>query len=92
MCAALYVGRDVPYPTSLHIHTTHSLSLSYIQGGMLALPAGLAAGAGTGYLPAYLLLGFSALSSAYTFVLVGRSVEATKARSFKEVRTSLMGG
>ncbi len=52
---------------------------------MLALPAGLAAGAGTGYLPAYLLLGFSALSSAYTFVLVGRSVEATKARSFKEV-------
>lgn len=28
-----------------------------------------------------------ALSSAYTFVLVGRSVEATKARSFKEVRS-----
>lgn len=53
---------------------------------MLALPAGLAAGAGTGYLPAYLLLAFSALSSAYTFVLVGRSVEATKARSFKEAR------
>lgn len=26
---------------------------------MLALPAGLAAGAGTGYLTAYLLLGFS---------------------------------
>lgn len=52
---------------------------------MLALPAGLAAGSGTGYFPAYLLLAFSAISSAYTFILVGRAVEATKARNFKEV-------
>ena len=58
---------------------------------MLALPAGLAAGAGTGYLPAYLLLVFSAVSSAYTFILVGRAVEATKARSFKELWSRTVG-
>lgn len=53
---------------------------------MLALPGGLIAGAGTGYGPAFGLLVFSALSSAYTFILVGRSVEATKSGSFKQVR------
>lgn len=54
---------------------------------MLALPAGLIAGAGTGYGPAFALLIFSALSCGYTFILVGRTVEATKAGSFKEVRS-----
>jgi hypothetical protein len=52
---------------------------------MLALPAGLAAGAGTGYVPAFGLLAFSAVSCAYTFILVGRAVEVTKSSSFKEV-------
>lgn len=42
--------------TSFTSHSYHNIQQ---QGGMLALPAGLAAGAGTGYLPAYLLLGFS---------------------------------
>jgi len=55
------------------------------QGGMLALPGGLIAGAGSGYGPAFGLLVFSALSSAYTFILVGRSVEATNSGSFKQV-------
>lgn len=55
---------------------------------MLALPGGMIAASGTGFGPAYILLAFSAISCAYTFVLVGRSVEATGASSFKEVRQS----
>ncbi|EWM22597.1 Amino acid transporter, transmembrane [Nannochloropsis gaditana] len=80
-----------PPGTSSSVASMVNLAKNIIGGGMLALPAGLAAGAGTGYIPAYLLLAFSAVSSAYTFVLVGRSVEATRSRSFKEAWSRTVG-
>jgi len=80
-----------PPGTSTLVASIVNLAKNIIGGGMLALPAGLAAGAGTGYMPAYLLLAFSAVSSAYTFILVGRSVEATKSRSFKEAWSRTVG-
>ncbi len=84
-------GLAPPPGTSSLTASIVNLAKNIIGGGMLALPAGLAAGAGTGYLPAYLLLAFSAISSAYTFILVGRSVEATRSRSFKEAWSRTVG-
>lgn len=80
-----------PPGTSTLMASIVNLAKNIIGGGMLALPAGLAAGAGTGYIPAFLLLAFSAVSSAYTFILVGRSVEATKSNSFKEAWSRTVG-
>mmetsp|Transcript_37424 Transcript_37424/g.120041 ORF Transcript_37424/g.120041 Transcript_37424/m.120041 type:complete len:409 (-) Transcript_37424:1256-2482(-) len=62
-----------------------SLVKTIIGGGMLALPAGMAAGRGTGVVPATLIVVAHALLSAYTYVLVGRSVAATNARDFREL-------
>ena len=83
--------RAPPPGKSSLVASSINLAKNIIGGGMLALPAGLIAGAGTGLGPAYIFLAFAAISSAYTFILVGRSVEATKANSFKELWERTLG-
>merc|ERR1712091_90773 len=58
---------------------TVSLFKTIVGGGILALPAGMAAGRGTGVLPGLLILALHAGASAYTYSLVGRSVAKTLA-------------
>ena len=58
---------------------TVSLFKTIVGGGILALPAGMAAGRGTGVLPGLLILALHAGASAYTYSLVGRSVAKTRA-------------
>ena len=58
---------------------------------MLALPAGMAAGRGTGAIPACVLVLFSMVLSSYSFNLVGRTVEATGARDFRELWSLTVG-
>jgi len=62
-----------------------SMSKNIIGGGMLALAWGMAAGKGTGWLPAFGVLGGSCAASAYTFYLVGKLVEQTGARDFRSL-------
>jgi len=62
-----------------------ALTKNIIGAGMLALPAGMAAGKGTGQLPAVLLVIVSCLLSTYSFTLVGRVVEVTGAVDFREL-------
>ncbi|KAG5190219.1 transmembrane amino acid transporter protein-domain-containing protein [Tribonema minus] len=71
--------------------STFNLAKNIIGGGMLALPAGMAAGRGTGYAPAFALMAATCVLSAYTFVLVGKSVDATGARSFKDLWAKTIG-
>ena len=64
---------------------TVSLFKTIVGGGILALPAGMAAGRGTGVLPGLLILALHAGASAYTYSLVGRSVAKTRAKTFSEL-------
>jgi len=64
---------------------TISLFKTIVGGGILALPAGMAAAQGTGILPGLAILALHAGVSAYTYALVGRSVAATRARTFAEL-------
>ena len=59
---------------------TVSLFKTIVGGGILALPAGMAAGRGTGVLPGLLILALHAGASAYTYSLVGRSVAKTRSK------------
>jgi len=68
-----------------------SLTKNIVGAGMLALPAGMAAGKGTGSVPALLLVGFSCFLSTYCFNLVGRCVEATGAKDFRELWSLTVG-
>ncbi|KAJ8600101.1 hypothetical protein CTAYLR_003454 [Chrysophaeum taylorii] len=58
-----------------------------VGGGIMALPSGMAAGKGTGVVPALVILVLHACLSAYTFDLVGRAVELTGARDFGDLWT-----
>ncbi|CAM9368204.1 unnamed protein product, partial [Chrysoparadoxa australica] len=71
--------------------STFNLAKTMIGGGMLALPAGVAAGTGTGWVPAFSILLFSATMSGYTFHLVSRCVEYKGAKSFKELWAQTLG-
>ena len=62
-----------------------SLFKTIVGGGILALPAGMAAGTGTGVAPGVAILAIHGLASAYTYSLVGRAVKKTGARSFNEL-------
>lgn len=62
-----------------------ALAKNIIGGGMLALPAGMAASKGTGFVPALALTAFSATASAYTFAVIGAAVEHTGATDFKDL-------
>jgi len=68
-----------------------SLTKNIIGAGMLALPAGMAAGKGTGVLPALAIVLFSGALSTYTFNLVGRCVDATGAVDFRELWSLTVG-
>jgi len=71
--------------------STFNLAKNIIGGGMLALPAGMAAGGGTGLIPAFALVLSTCILSAYTFVLLGKSVQYTKAASFKDLWAKTIG-
>ena len=58
-----------------------SLFKTIVGGGILALPAGMAAGTGTGVAPGVAILAIHGLAAAYTYSLVGRAVKKTGARS-----------
>jgi solute carrier family 38 (sodium-coupled neutral amino acid transporter), member 11 len=77
--------------TSSMTASTFNLAKNIIGGGMLALPAGMAAGSGTGFVPAIALMTGTCLLSAYTFVLVGKSVAHTRAKSFKDLWAKTIG-
>eukprot|EP00639_Heterosigma_akashiwo_P032867 CAMPEP_0194715558 /NCGR_PEP_ID=MMETSP0296-20130528/7322_1 /TAXON_ID=39354 /ORGANISM="Heterosigma akashiwo, Strain CCMP2393" /LENGTH=233 /DNA_ID=CAMNT_0039615491 /DNA_START=65 /DNA_END=762 /DNA_ORIENTATION=- len=68
-----------------------SLAKVLIGAGMLALPGGMAAGKGTGLIPAAIIMAFSALASAYTFYIIGISLHATKTKTFKELMVATRG-
>jgi len=68
-----------------------SLFKTIVGGGILALPAGMAAGRGTGVWPGLGILALHASVSAYTYALVGRSVAKTGARSFNELWARAFG-
>ena len=70
---------------------TVSLFKTIVGGGILALPAGMAAGRGTGVLPGLLILALHAGASAYTYSLVGRSVAKTRAKTFSELWSAAFG-
>ena len=70
---------------------TVSLFKTIVGGGILALPAGMAAGRGTGVLPGLLILALHAGASAYTYSLVGRSVAKTRAKTFSELWAAAFG-
>ena len=64
---------------------TVSLFKTIVGGGILALPAGMAAGTGTGVAPAVAIVALHAALSAYTYSLVGRAVAKTGAANFGEL-------
>lgn len=68
-----------------------ALSKNIIGAGMLSLPAGMAAGKGTGTLPAVVLTAFACGLSSYAFNLVGRAVEATGATDFRDLWSRSIG-
>mmetsp|Transcript_34934 Transcript_34934/g.44833 ORF Transcript_34934/g.44833 Transcript_34934/m.44833 type:complete len:578 (-) Transcript_34934:580-2313(-) len=68
-----------------------NLTKNIIGGGMLALPAGMVAGGGTGVGAAAILLVLSASLSAYTFFNIGQSCNRTNAISFKALWTKTLG-
>ena len=70
---------------------TVSLFKTIVGGGILALPAGMAAGRGTGVLPGLLILALHAGASAYTYSLVGRSVAKTRSKTFSELWSAAFG-
>ena len=53
--------------------------------------AGMAAGGGTGFVPALSLAGGICALSAYTFVLVGKSCAVTKSKNFKDLWARTIG-
>ncbi|CAM9286633.1 unnamed protein product [Heterosigma akashiwo] len=68
-----------------------NLSKNIIGGGMLALPAGMAAGKGTGWLSAVALVAASGLGSAYTFYLIGKCAHYTKSPDFRTLWDRTLG-
>jgi len=58
---------------------------------MLALPAGIAAGKGTGWVPAIAVLMISGAMAGYTFYCIAKIVEATDAKDFKELWEKTLG-
>ena len=68
-----------------------SLFKTIVGGGILSLPAGMAAGTGTGIVPALGILSLHGLMSAYTYSLVGRAVKKTGATNFAEIWGAAFG-
>lgn len=68
-----------------------SLVKNIVGAGMLALPAGMAAGGGTGLIPATAIVLSCCLMSAYTFSLVGRACEETGAHDFRDLWGETLG-
>jgi len=68
-----------------------NLAKNILGGGMLALPAGMAAGQGTGWVTASLVVLLSGLGSAYTFFLVGKAAGITKSKDFRTLWDRTLG-
>lgn len=68
-----------------------SLMKNIVGGGLLALPAGMAAAQGTGFLPAVGVCTLSALLSGYTYWSIGEAVQATGATDFKSLWEKTLG-
>eukprot|EP00928_Gymnodinium_smaydae_P013705 TRINITY_DN14981_c0_g2_i1.p1 TRINITY_DN14981_c0_g2~~TRINITY_DN14981_c0_g2_i1.p1 ORF type:complete len:453 (+),score=23.55 TRINITY_DN14981_c0_g2_i1:70-1428(+) len=69
--------------------TSFNITKGIVGEGMLSLPAGLAAGRGTGVATGILITVFVCLSMAYTFWVVGRACQATREKSHKGVGTKI---
>ena len=68
-----------------------SLVKTIIGAGIMALPSGMAAGKGTGVVPAVIIVALHAMISAYTYTLVGRAVEASGAVDFNDLWRKAFG-
>lgn len=71
--------------------STVAMAKNIMGGGMLALSAGMAAGKGTGWVPAFAVSVGSCLGSAYTFHLLGKAIEKTKAQDFRQLWGATLG-
>jgi sodium-coupled neutral amino acid transporter 11 len=68
-----------------------NLAKNIIGAGILALPAGMVSGKGTGLANAVVLLIVMALLSAWSFSIIGELVQDTGAKSFKELWARTIG-
>lgn len=68
-----------------------SLMKNIVGGGLLALPAGMAAAQGTGFAPAIGVCTLSAILSGYTYWSIGEAVQATGATDFKTLWEKTLG-
>mmetsp|Transcript_31379 Transcript_31379/g.77621 ORF Transcript_31379/g.77621 Transcript_31379/m.77621 type:complete len:490 (-) Transcript_31379:480-1949(-) len=68
-----------------------ALMKNIVGGGLLALPAGMAAAQGTGFVPAIGVCTVSAILSGYTYWTIGEAVQATGATDFKSLWDKTLG-
>ncbi|CAM9979417.1 unnamed protein product, partial [Heterosigma akashiwo] len=68
-----------------------NLTKNILGAGMLSLPAGMAAGQGSGPMTALSLLIFSGVLSAYTFYTLGISAERSRAGSMRALWARTLG-
>jgi len=84
-------SEEVPEGNMSMASSIFNLAKNIIGGGMLALPAGMAAGQGTGWAAAVILVSLSGLFSAYTFFLIGKCTEYTKSPDFRTLWNRTLG-